>query len=109
MLKAPLCLAAPVLLAVSLFGCGATRRPDGGEGMLAAGTAAPNLSAVDQNGKQHQLSDERGHAVIVYFYPKDGTPGCTKEACAFRDAWNRFKQAGVQVFGVSADDSASHA
>jgi thioredoxin-dependent peroxiredoxin len=108
MLKAPLCLAASVLLAASLFACGATRRPDGGEGMLAAGTDAPNLSAVDQNGKQHQLSAERGHPVIVYFYPKDGTPGCTKEACAFRDAWNKFKDANVQVFGVSEDDAKSH-
>ena len=67
-----------------------------------------NGTAVDQNGKEHHLADERGHAVIVYFYPKDGTPGCTKEACAFRDAWNKFKDANVQVFGVSEDDAKSH-
>jgi thioredoxin-dependent peroxiredoxin len=108
MLKAPLHLTASALLAAWLCGCGATRRPDGGEGMLSAGTDAPNLTAVDQHGKQHQLSDERGHPVIVYFYPKDGTPGCTKEACAFRDAWNKFKEANVQVFGVSEDDAKSH-
>lgn len=106
--KAPLSLAAASLLVLSLAGCGATRRPDGGEGLLAAGAEPPNLAATDQNGKEHRLGDERGHAVIVYFYPKDGTPGCTKEACAFRDAWNKFKDANVQVFGVSEDDAKSH-
>jgi thioredoxin-dependent peroxiredoxin len=101
----------PFLLALTLAaaaGCGATKRSDGGEGMLAAGAAAPDLVAVDQNGKSHRLSEERGHAVVVYFYPKDDTPGCTKEACAFRDTWSRFQKAGVQVFGVSADDQKSH-
>jgi len=98
----------PALFTLSLAGCGATRRPDGGEGLLAVGTDAPNLTAVDQNGKSHRLADEKGHPVIVYFYPKDGTPGCTKEACAFRDAWNKFTTANVQVFGVSEDDSKSH-
>src|SRR4051812_27119426 len=91
-----------------LTACGATKRPDGGEGLLAAGALAPDLSAVDQNGKAHRISEERGHPLVVYFYPKDGTPGCTKEACAFRDTWNRFQQAGVQVFGVSGDDQKSH-
>ena len=76
--------------------------------MLPAGSAAPDLSAVDQNGKTHRLSEEHGHPVIVYFYPKDNTPGCTKEACAFRDSWARYEKAGVQVFGVSADDQKSH-
>src|SRR5262249_29377537 len=70
---------------------------------------APQVKAVDQNGALHTLSAERGHPVLVYFYPKDGTPGCTTEACTFRDAWNDFKKAGVQVFGVSAQDQASHA
>jgi peroxiredoxin Q/BCP len=101
--------AAAVLPLTTITGCGAATRPDGGEGHLPVGTAVPDLSAVDQNGATQRLSAERGHAVVVYFYPKDGTPGCTKEACAFRDAWDRFKQAGVQVFGVSADDAASHA
>ena len=105
---ASLRLVVPAALALSLGGCGATRRPDGGEGLLVAGTDAPNLSAVDQNGATHKLADEKGHPVIVYFYPKDGTPGCTKEACAFRDAWDKFKAANVQVFGVSEDDAKSH-
>jgi peroxiredoxin Q/BCP len=94
--------------ALSLAGCGAATRTDGGTGLLPSGSAAPDLSAPDQAGKVHRIADERGHALIVYFYPKDGTPGCTKEACAFRDAWDKFKQANVQIFGVSADDQKSH-
>jgi peroxiredoxin Q/BCP len=100
--------ALPALL-LALAGCGATARPDGGSGPLPVGAAAPTeLSAVDQNGKAHTLAEERGHAVVVYFYPKDATPGCTKEACAFRDTWDRFQKAQIQVFGVSADDQKSH-
>jgi peroxiredoxin Q/BCP len=91
-----------------LAGCSATKRPDGGEGLLSVGSSVPDLAAVDQNGNTHKLSQERGHPVIVYFYPKDGTPGCTKEACAFRDTWDRYQQAKVQVFGVSADSQKSH-
>lgn len=96
------------MLALALAACGAQTRPDGGSGLLSAGSAAPDLSAPDQNGKAHRISEERGHALIVYFYPKDNTPGCTKEACAFRDAWERYQKAGVQIFGVSADDQKSH-
>ena len=93
-------LVLPALLA--LAGCG------GSANLLAAGTAAPDLAAADQAGKMHRIADERGHALVVYFYPKDGTPGCTKEACAFRDAWERYQKAGVQIFGVSSDDAKSH-
>jgi peroxiredoxin Q/BCP len=92
----------------AMAGCGATKRPDGGEGMLQAGASPPELTAVDQQGKTHRLSEERGHPLIVYFYPKDNTPGCTKEACAFRDSWDRYQKAGVQIFGVSSDDQKSH-
>jgi thioredoxin-dependent peroxiredoxin len=92
----------------AMASCGATKRPDGGEGLLQAGATPPDLSAVDQQGKTHRLSEERGHPVIVYFYPKDNTPGCTKEACAFRDSWDRYQKAGVQIFGVSGDDQKSH-
>jgi len=98
-----------VLLGAGSLGCGAVTRTDGGEGPLPVGASVPDLAAVDQDGKQQRLMAERGHPLIVYFYPKDGTPGCTKEACAFRDAWDRYKQAGVQVFGVSTDDAKSHA
>src|SRR5262245_53155260 len=91
-----------------LLGCGATQRPDGGEGLLPVGATAPQLSALDQHGGKQSLAAEHGHPVVVYFYPKDGTPGCTKEACAFRDVWDKYKAAGVQIFGVSADDQKSH-
>ena len=103
-----LCSALVLAGALALCSCGATARPGGGSGLLAAGSAAPDLAAPDQTGKTRRIAEERGHALIVYFYPKDGTPGCTREACAFRDAWERYQKAGVQIFGVSADDQRSH-
>ena len=94
------------LLAVS---CGASAvRPDGGVGLLPAGALAPDLVAYDVDDKPTRLADLRGKPVVVYFYPKDGTPGCTKEACAFRDAWARYERAGVAVVGVSDDSRAKH-
>jgi peroxiredoxin Q/BCP len=95
-------------LTVTLAGCGAATRTDGGVGLLPSGAAAPDLAAPDQTGKVRRIAEERGHPLVVYFYPKDGTPGCTKEACAFRDQWERYQKAGVQIFGVSADDQKSH-
>ncbi|HHH27856.1 MAG TPA: peroxiredoxin [Polyangiaceae bacterium] len=89
--------------------CANVQRPDGGEGHLAVGTPAPDVEGVDQNGEPRSVADARGQFLIVYFYPKDGTPGCTAEACAFRDAWQRFEEAGVMIYGVSGDDQASHA
>jgi peroxiredoxin Q/BCP len=83
------------------------RRPDGGEGLLAPGALAPDLEAVDAAGASIRLSSLRGQAVVVYFYPRDGTPGCTKEACAFRDAW-RLERAKVAVIGVSSQSRESH-
>jgi peroxiredoxin Q/BCP len=98
-----------VALAFTLaLGCGASRRPDGGTGLLPAGSVAPDLSAPDQSGKVRRIQEEHGHPLVVYFYPKDGTPGCTREACAFRDAWERYQKAGVQIYGVSSDDRKSH-
>lgn len=98
-----------VLLLSSLAACGAQQRPDGGKGVLEVGAAAPDVEGVDISGKRFRLSEGRTKPAVVYFYPKDGTPGCTKEACAFRDAWNRFSEHGVVVFGVSRDSEASHA
>ena len=72
-------------------------------------SAAPDFSAPDETGKLRSLSEFRGRALVLYFYPKDGTPGCTKEACAFRDAWDRLREAGAAVVGVSVDSVASHA
>jgi len=69
---------------------------------------APNFSAVDQNNKTHTLSDYQGKWLLLYFYPKDNTPGCTQEACLIRDAWDDFKKRNACVLGVSADSQASH-
>ncbi|HVW30063.1 MAG TPA: peroxiredoxin [Polyangiaceae bacterium] len=84
------------------------KRPDGGSGLLALGAAAPDFAAKDASGKVVHLSDFNGSPRVVYFYPKDETPGCTKEACAFRDTYEKFKAKGVVVFGVSRDTEKSH-
>jgi len=76
---------------------------------LAAGSPAPDVAGTDQNGSTVRLKDLRGHPVLVFFYPKAGTPGCTKEACAFRDVWQRYEAAGVRVVGVSHDTVADQA
>ena len=76
--------------------------------MLKIGDAAPEFSLSDQDGKTHTLSDYRGRWVLVYFYPKDNTPGCAKEACAIRDEWSQFKELGAVVLGVSRDSVKSH-
>jgi peroxiredoxin Q/BCP len=72
------------------------------------GKAAPLFTLKDQNGNKVALKDHTGKDVIVFFYPKDDTPGCTKEACGFRDQWAAFKKAGVVVLGVSPDGEESH-
>ena len=69
---------------------------------------APRFSLPDQNGRIHALADERGQWVLLYFYPKDDTPGCTKEACAIRDSFPDFKKLKIAVFGISIDSVASH-
>jgi peroxiredoxin Q/BCP len=72
------------------------------------GKTAPAFRLADADGNEVALSSFAGKDVIVYFYPKDDTPGCTKEACGFRDSWKDLKKAGVEVLGVSADSGASH-
>jgi peroxiredoxin Q/BCP len=76
--------------------------------LLATGAAAPEVQGTDAAGNVKKLSAQRGHFAVVYFYPKDETLGCTKEACAFRDAFDKFVRAGVTIFAVSRDDEASH-
>jgi len=73
------------------------------------GMPAPDFSLPDQDGRPHQLKDFGGKWLVLYFYPKDDTPGCTQEACAFRDDLSKLVQLGAQVVGVSVDDGASHA
>ncbi len=75
---------------------------------IAEGKAAPDFTLNDAGGKPVSLGDFRGKDVILYFYPKDDTPGCTKEACGFRDAWKELQRLGVVVLGVSADNAESH-
>jgi thioredoxin-dependent peroxiredoxin len=72
------------------------------------GRAAPPFTLPDAKGKDVTLADLRGRDVVVYFYPADDTPGCTKEACGFRDAWSDLRAAGVVVLGISPDPAASH-
>ena len=76
--------------------------------MLKEGDKAPNFSSKDQDGKTVKLSDFKGKRIVLYFYPKDDTPGCTKEACSFRDADAVFNEKGIKVLGVSTDDEKSH-
>lgn len=76
--------------------------------MLSIGQKAPEFSLPDQNGDMHALSDYKGKWVILYFYPKDMTPGCTIEACTFRDNETALKKAGITVLGVSADSIKRH-
>jgi peroxiredoxin Q/BCP len=76
--------------------------------MLKEGTNAPAFKTTDANGETVSLKDLRGQKVVLYFYPKDDTPGCTKEACSFRDDFAKFKKRGIAVLGVSPDSEKSH-
>ncbi|MGH2582130.1 MAG: thioredoxin-dependent thiol peroxidase [Anaerolineales bacterium] len=75
---------------------------------LKIGQPAPDFTLPDETGKKHKLSDYRGKTVVLYFYPKDDTPGCTKEACNFRDDYMKYKAMGAQILGVSPDSVKSH-
>jgi thioredoxin-dependent peroxiredoxin len=76
--------------------------------MLKEGDTAPDFQARDEGGREVKLSDFRGQRVVLYFYPKDDTPGCTKEACSFRDSYSTFEDQNIKVLGVSLDDESSH-
>nr|Q6UBI3.1 RecName: Full=Peroxiredoxin Q, chloroplastic; AltName: Full=Thioredoxin peroxidase; AltName: Full=Thioredoxin-dependent peroxiredoxin Q; Flags: Precursor [Suaeda salsa]AAQ67661.1 peroxiredoxin Q [Suaeda salsa] len=75
---------------------------------VSEGSMPPAFTLKDQDGKNVSLSKFKGKPVVVYFYPADETPGCTKQACAFRDSYEKFKKAGAEVIGISGDDSSSH-
>jgi thioredoxin-dependent peroxiredoxin len=94
------------LLLLLLAGCTTPTRPDGEKGPLEEGMRAPTLEALDHRGERVRVPAET--PLLVFFYPKDGTPGCTREACALRDAWSAYRDAGVRVVGVSADSLSSH-
>jgi thioredoxin-dependent peroxiredoxin len=76
--------------------------------MTKEGSMAPDFKVKNTDGETVRLKDLRGRKVVLYFYPKDDTPGCTKEACSFRDAFSDFKKRGIEVLGVSTDSEASH-
>ncbi len=76
---------------------------------ISAGGQAPDFTLSDDEGRMHTLSDYRGKPVVLYFYPKDNTSGCTKEACGFRDDYSAYQEVGVTILGVSPDSSKSHA
>jgi peroxiredoxin Q/BCP len=78
------------------------------DALLPVGAAAPDVQGDDATGAPVKLSSQKGKFAIVYFYPKDETLGCTKEACAFRDAFDKFLKAGITIFAVSRDNEASH-
>lgn len=98
------CLSALVLMACSR----PVTRPDGKEGLLPTGSAAPELVGYDVNHAPVKLSEQRGHAAVVFFYPMDGSPGCTKEVCGFRGAWKEYSDAHIGVIGVSGQSQAQH-
>jgi thioredoxin-dependent peroxiredoxin len=77
--------------------------------MIEEGSAAPDFQLTSDEGESVKLSDFRGRPVVLYFYPKDDTPGCTKEACGFRDAYAAYEERGALILGVSPDQQASHA
>lgn len=91
-----------------LAACVPVARPDGGTGLLPVGAIAPNVVGTARDGARMSLVGARGHAAVVYFYPQDATPGCTREACAFRDAFAKFAARRVTIFGVSQDSAEEH-
>jgi peroxiredoxin Q/BCP len=76
--------------------------------MIKEGSTAPDFKVKNTDGETVRLKELRGRKVVLYFYPKDDTPGCTKEACSFRDAFSDFKKRGIEVLGISTDSEASH-
>jgi peroxiredoxin Q/BCP len=108
-----------VVLALVLGACGSSQQSSTSSsstestasaptGMPAVGSVAPAIMLQDQTGRVRTLAEYTGHPVLVYFYPRDATPGCTAEACAFRDAWDRLQATGTVILGVSTDDVISH-
>jgi peroxiredoxin Q/BCP len=101
---------ASVLFAFGLTGANmaCSRPPSGAAGNVDVGKPAPEIVTTTHDGKELRLTALRGKPVVVYFYPKDETPGCTKEACGFRDAWTELSKTGVVLVGISTDTNESH-
>jgi len=105
----PLGLATLLFVMVCAMACASAGASKGPDAPLPVGSALPDLTGNDQGGHAIRLKALQGKPLLVFFYPKAGTPGCTKEACAFRDAWLQYESAGVQVLGVSHDSVADQA
>ena len=101
-------LAGLVLAAPSLFSSSALAEDLPQPALLAPGTPAPAVNATAHTGQKVDLAKLRGSYVVLYWYPKDDTTGCTKQACDIRDNWDKLKKAGVKVYGVSTQDNTSH-
>jgi peroxiredoxin Q/BCP len=95
-------------LSIMLGACFPVARPDGGKGLLQVGAIAPDVTASASDGATSRLSAARGNPAVVYFYPKDETPGCTREACAFRDVFKKYEARRAVIFGISRDSQESH-
>jgi peroxiredoxin Q/BCP len=98
---------AGMLAVAGTTACGGQKAHTDRSELLAVGTEVPALIRVDHRGNVTSLRSG-GSPTLLYFYPRDGTPGCTKEACAFRDAWQKYQQAGLRVIGVSTDSEQRH-
>jgi peroxiredoxin Q/BCP len=103
-----------LVLACVVGACSRSDKPQNGSTasapaeVLSVGSTAPPIETTAHDGTHVSLAALRGKPVVLYFYPKDDTPGCTKEACEFRDAWQKIQETGAVVLGVSTDDNASH-
>jgi peroxiredoxin Q/BCP len=84
------------------------QRPDGAIGLLPEGAPAPEVVGYDVNHQAVKLSDAKGHAAVVFFYPMDGSPGCTTEVCGFRGAWKQYADAHISVIGISSNSQKQH-
>ena len=93
-----------IIFTITMFSCSLQSN----EVHLTEGQEAPNFTLKDQEGNEHTLSSYRGKKVVIYFYPKDDTPGCTKEACGIRDAYDDFVNQDIVVFGISYDGAEAH-
>jgi len=105
---AAFCLLAASSAAFAVLGCGSRQNATGRTGLLAVGDSMPAFSARDQENVVRVSAEFAGKPIVVYFYPRDATPGCTAEACAFRDAWERMQATGAIVLGVSTDGVDAH-
>ena len=93
-----------IIFAINMFSCSLRSN----EVDLIEGQVAPNFTLLDQEGNEHTLSSYLGKKVVIYFYPKDDTPGCTKEACGIRDSYDGFLGQDIVVFGISYDSAETH-